>query len=192
MGCGHRIYFSGKDRRRKNRQAQVKSNIQMNKNMKRLIKLATAVPDARRPWGHLLILSDVLVIAFCSIICGAQTYHALEIFGNAKRMWLSNYLSLPNGIPTADIFERIFETLNPSVVAEKMRWLFQSDEIAGKIIAFDGKTVRGSRREGDPDLHILSAFLTDAQIVPDAIMCDEKSNELTAIDEIASIIAVVW
>ena len=109
----------------------------MNKNMKRLIKSVEAASDARRPRGHLLHkLLDVLEIAFCAIICGAQIYHDLEIFGNAKRMWLSNYLSLPNGIPNADTFERIFEMFTPSVVAEKIRCFLQNDEIVGRIIAF--------------------------------------------------------
>ncbi len=124
------------------------------------------------------------MIAFCAIICGAQTYHDLEIFGNAKKVWLSNYLELPNGIPNADTFERIFETLNPKLIAEKMRWLLQNEEIAGKIIAFDGKTMRGSKRDNSRGIHVLSAFLTDAQIVMGEISCDEKSNEITAIPEL--------
>lgn len=163
----------------------------MNKNMKKLVRSAESVPDMRRSWGHLLHkLSDILVIAFCAIICGAQTYRDLEIFGNAKKVWLSNYLSLPNGIPNADTFERIFEMLDSAVVANKMRWLLQSDEIVGKIIAFDGKTMRGSKHEEGRGLHILSAFLTDAQIVMGEITCEEKSNEITAIPELLDMINV--
>lgn len=163
----------------------------MNKNMKKLIKSTESVPDFRRPWGHLLHkLSDVLVISFCAIICGAQTYCDLEVFGNAKKVWLSNYLSLPNGIPNADTFERIFEMLDPNVVAKKMRWILQSDEIAGKIIAFDGKTIRGSKREDNRGFHVLSAFLTDDQIVLGEITCEEKSNEITAIPELLDTINV--
>ena len=159
--------------------------------MKKLIKSAESVPDFRRPWGHLLHkLSDILVISFCGIICGAQTYNDLEVFGNAKTVWLSNYLALPNGIPNADTFERIFEMLDPNVVAKKMRWMLKSDEIAGKIIAFDGKTVRGSKDQENRGLHILSAFLTDDQIVLGEISCDEKSNEITAIPELLETINV--
>jgi predicted transposase YbfD/YdcC len=97
---------------------------------------------------------------------------------------------LLNGIPNADTFERIFETLNPQIVAGKMRWLLQAEEIAGKIIAFDGKTMRGSRWEGGRGVHILSAFLTDAQIVMGEITCDEKSNEITAIPALLDAINV--
>ncbi len=163
----------------------------MNENMKKLIKSANSVPDFRRPWGHLLHkLSDILIISFCAIICGAQTYRDLEMFGNAKRDWLSLYLPLPNGIPNADTFERIFELLDPSVVAKNMRWILKTEEIAGKIIAFDGKTMRGSRSENNRGFHVLSAFLTDEQIVLGEITCDEKSNEITAIPELLDTINV--
>lgn len=159
--------------------------------MKKLIKSAESVPDFRRPWGNLLHkMSDILVISFCAIICGAQTYRDLEVFGNAKKVWLSNYLSLPNGIPNADTFERIFEMLDPTLVAQKMRWILRTDEIAGKIIAFDGKTIRGSKNEDSRSVHVLSAFLTDDQIVLGEIACDEKSNEITAIPELLDAINV--
>jgi len=154
----------------------------MSKNMKKLINSAENVPDFRRPWGNILHkLSDILVISFCAIICGAQTYRDLEVFGNAKQQWLSLYLPLKNGIPNADTFERIFEMIDSESLATKMRWVLQTTEVAGKIIAFDGKTVRGSRSETERALHVLSAFLTDAQIVLGEITCDEKSNEITAI-----------
>ena len=163
----------------------------MNKNMKKLIQSAESVPDFRRPWGNLLHkLSDILVIAFCAIICGAQTYHDLEVFGKAKEIWLSNYLLLPNGIPNADTFERIFEMLDPNIVSKELRWILKSDEIAGKIIAFDGKTMRGSKGENSCGFHVLSAFLTDAQIVLGEVTCDEKSNEITAIPELLDTINV--
>ena len=170
---------------------QIWYHYRMNKNMQKLIKSAESVPDPRRQWGHLLHkLSDILVISFCAIICGAQTYQDLEVFGNAKKVWLSNYLSLANGIPNADTFERIFEMLNPEIVAKKMRWLLQVEEVAGKIIAFDGKTACGSRREGGRALHILSAFLTDEQTVIGEVMCDEKSNEITAIPELLDMLTL--
>lgn len=153
--------------------------------MEKLIKSAAEVPDRRRSWGHLLHkLSDILVIAFCAIICGAQTYDDIELFGKAKIIWLSNYLSLPNGIPSADTFERIFETVSPKTIAEKMRWILKSDEIAGRIIAFDGKTMRGSSKGERRAYHMLSAFLTDTQTVIGEMMCGEKSNEITAIPEL--------
>lgn len=159
--------------------------------MEKLVESAKSVPDTRRQWGNILHkLSDILVIAFCAIICGAQTYEDLEIFGKAKELWLSNYLSLKNGIPSADTFERIFEMLDPQVLGEKMRWLLQFEELAGRVIAFDGKTACGSVNEEHRAFHTLSAFLTDTQTVLGEIMCDEKSNEITAIPELLDMINV--
>ena len=159
--------------------------------MKKLIKSTEAITDFRRPWGNLLHkLSDILVVAFCAIICGAKTYEDLEVFGNAKKEWLSLYLTLKNGIPNADTFERIFEMLDPAVVAKKMRRILQTNEVAGKIIAFDGKTMRGSKTEDNRAFHVLSAFLTDDQIVLGEITCDEKSNEITVIPELLDTINV--
>jgi len=121
----------------------------MNENMKKLIKSAEAVPDFRRPWGNLLHkLSDILVISFCAIICGAQTYKDLEVFGNAKKDWLSLYLSLKNGIPNADTFERIFEMIDPTTLGKNMRWLLQSEEVAGKINKNTRKRTRKNRTAG--------------------------------------------
>jgi predicted transposase YbfD/YdcC len=163
----------------------------MNKNIRKLVESAESVPDTRRQWGHLLHkLSDILVISFCAIICGAQSYRDLEIFGYAKEIWLSTFLDLPNGIPNADTFERIFEMLEPSIVADKMRWLIKSEAIAGRIIAFDGKTMRGSANEEHRGFHVLSAFLTDEQTVIGEITCAEKSNEITAIPELLDMVNV--
>lgn len=92
------------------------------------------------------------MIRFLTIICGAQTYRDLELFGNAKKDWLSPYL--PNGIPNADTFERIFELLDPMVIAQKMRWILQIDEITGKIIAFDGKIMGGTRSQDNRGFHV--------------------------------------
>lgn len=159
--------------------------------MKKLIKSAESVPDTRRQWGNLLHkLSDILVISFCAVICGAQTYRDIELFGKAKELWLSNYLSLKNGIPNADTFERIFEMLDSKILAQKMRWLLQSDEVSGKIIAFDGKTARSSKNDEHRAFHTLSAFLTDSQMVIGEMMVDEKSNEITAIPELLDVINV--
>jgi len=155
------------------------------KNIEKLIKATKTIPDPRRRWGnkrHKLV--DILVIAFCAIICGARTYDDLTIFGKARITWLSVYLDLPGGIPSADTFERIFELIDPHLVARRLRKIFADNEVVGKIIAFDGKTMRGSKNETHRAFHVLSAFLTDDQIVIGEEVVDEKSNEITAIPQL--------
>ena len=53
-------------------------------------------------------LMDILVIAICAIICGADNWVAVESFGHAKYNWLSRFLQLPHGIPSHDTFSRVF------------------------------------------------------------------------------------
>jgi predicted transposase YbfD/YdcC len=155
------------------------------KNIQQLIKATTKIPEVRRMTGnyrHKLV--DILVVAFCAIICGAQTYDDLEKFGECKHTWLSVFLDLPHGIPSADTFQRIFELIDPQIVAKKLRKILKSDEIIGKVIAFDGKSMRGSKNSEHRAFHVLSAFLTDDQIVIGEEIVDEKSNEITAIPQL--------
>jgi len=157
----------------------------MNNNITKLVRAVKAIEDPRRQSGYFRHrLVDILVIAFSAILCGAQSYDDLEEFGKARYTWLSVFLELPYGIPSADTFERVFELLDPQKVVKRLRKIFGSDEIAGKIIAFDGKTIRGSKRNGNRAYHVLSAFLTDDQVVIGEEIVDEKSNEITAIPEL--------
>jgi len=159
--------------------------MRMKNNMQKLIKAAKQVEDPRRQWGNLRHkLVDILVIAFCAIICSAQTYNDLALFGEARKMWFSWFLELPNAIPSADTFERVFELLDPQMIAKRLRDIFSCEDMLGKIVAFDGKTMRGSKSVDHRAFHVLSAFLTDNQVVIGEEIVDEKSNEIAAIPQL--------
>ena len=150
-----------------------------------LIQSAKKTPDPRcqtRNFRHRLC--DILVVAFCAIICGADSYADLELFGIYRQPWLSIYLELPNGIPNADTFQRVFEIVDPTAVAKALRKILTPEDFAAKVLAFDGKTQRGSKKGKRRAWHTLSAYLTDAQMVLGEVICDEKSNEITAIPEL--------
>ena len=152
------------------------------KTLKTLIKSVQQIPDPRRQWGNLRHkLADILVIAFCAILCGAQTYDDLELFGKSRKGWLSWHLPLPNSIPSADTFARVFELIDPKIVASRLRKILTDDEMFGKIVAFDGKTMRGSKCSDQRAFHALSAFLVDGQLVLGEEIIDNNSNEITAI-----------
>ena len=68
-------------------------------------------PRMERTKEHLLI--DIITIAICAIICGADTWVGIETFGNAKIKWLKKFLKLPNGIPSHDTFARVFAMIDP-------------------------------------------------------------------------------
>ena len=68
-------------------------------------------PRIDRTKQHQLI--DVITIAICAVICGADSWVAIETYGQAKQEWLRRFLALPNGIPSHDTFARIFALISP-------------------------------------------------------------------------------
>ena len=155
------------------------------KTIEKLICATEKIEDPRRQWGNIRHkLSDILIIAFSAIICGAQTYDDLELFGKARADWFSWFLELKNATPSADTFARIFEILDPKIIAKSLRRIIEAEEIYGKIIAFDGKTIRGSKSDETRGFQVLSAFLVDGQIVMGEEIIDENSNEITAIPDL--------
>src|SRR5947209_20498838 len=71
--------------------------------------------DPRRAHRRLHRLQDILVIALCAVIAGAQDWQDIETFGRKRYDWLKRFLELPNGVPSHDTFERVFDRLNPAV-----------------------------------------------------------------------------
>ena len=92
------------------------------------------------------VLSDMLVIMLCAVICGASNWVEIEIFGKAKLEWLRAFLVLPNGIPSHDTFGRVFSLLDPDQLERCFRRMTAAlaESTGGKLIAIDGKTLRRS------------------------------------------------
>lgn len=148
------------------------------------------VRDPRRCPRHALI--DVIVIAICAVLCGAQDWQQIVTFGQQRRSWLQRFLTLPNGIPCHDTFERVFNRLNPrAFTAAFQRWMQALAENIGiKQIAIDGKTLRGSAapaRNLGP-LHVVSAWASENHLLLGQVAVDGKSNEITAIPELLELL----
>ena len=101
-------------------------------------------PRIDRTKDHKLI--DIVVIAVCSVICGADGWVGMETYGLAKYQWLKQFLELPNGIASHDTFSRVFARLDPEEFQTCfLHWIKSiSQLIPGEVISIDGKTLRHS------------------------------------------------
>jgi predicted transposase YbfD/YdcC len=141
--------------------------------------------DPRVDRGKLHLLLDILVIALCAVICGADTWVEMAAYGRAKEEWLKQFLPLPNGIPSHDTFARVLARLKPEELQRCfLNWIRAVSELThGEVVAIDGKTLRHSfdRAAGKGAIHMVSAWATANRLVLGQQQVDEKSNEITAI-----------
>jgi predicted transposase YbfD/YdcC len=139
--------------------------------------------DPRRAHRRLHRLQDILVIALCAVIAGAQDWQQIVTFGRKRLEWLRGFLELPNGIPSHDTFERVFDRLKPQAFQACFREWVQAVSAALRIkhIAIDGKTLRGSGSVKLGPLHLVSAWATAQHLSLGQVAVDAKSNEITAI-----------
>ena len=147
-------------------------------------------PRIERTKDHKLI--DIVAIAICGMISGADNWVAMEQYGNAKEEWLKQFLELPNGIPSHDTISRVFARLDPKEFEQCFRdWVKSISElIPGEIISIDGKTVKhsGSKGRGKKAIHIVNAWASSQRLVLGQIKVKNKSNEITAIPELIKVL----
>jgi predicted transposase YbfD/YdcC len=129
-------------------------------------------------------LRDIIIVAICGVICGADGWVEIEEFGKAKEAFLTEWLDLPNGIPSHDTFGRVFGLLDPKQFeASFFQWVAGIAQSVKGVIAVDGKTLRRSHDEanGKKALHLVSAWAAENRLVLAQLATEEKSNEITAI-----------
>jgi predicted transposase YbfD/YdcC len=129
-------------------------------------------------------LFELVVIALCGTIAGADSWADIERFGNQRLSWLRTFLQLTEGIPSHDTFGRVFARLDPAELVNCIQqWLAEIGREIGQHIAIDGKTLRGSfdKAAGKNPLHLVSAWASEARLTLGQIAVDSKSNEITAI-----------
>jgi len=133
-------------------------------------------------------LANIVFIAVCAVLSGANDFVSMEKFGKSKRAWFGKYLDLSNGIPSHDTFGRVIQALEPQQFVQCfVGWVqaFASTEV-GRLVAIDGKTARASLDgpAGQKPLHVVSAWAREARLVLGQVAVDEKSNEITAIPKL--------
>jgi predicted transposase YbfD/YdcC len=159
-----------------------------------IIDYFAAVPDPRvdRRKDHPLV--SILVVGLLAVICGADSFVAMETFGESKKQWLSSFLDLPKGIPSHDTFGRVFAVLNPHALEAAFReWISALAKLGDdEVVAIDGKTLRRSFQKAGAKsfVHMVSAWATHNRVVLGQYKTEEKSNEITAIPRLLELLNI--
>jgi predicted transposase YbfD/YdcC len=137
-------------------------------------------------------LPDILAIAICGVICGADGWVQIAKFGRCKHEWFQTFLELPNGIPSHDTFGRVFAALDPRAFEECfIQWIAALTTASqGRLVAIDGKTIRRSLDAANDKaaIHMVSAWCQANHMVLGQVATDAKSNEITAIPELLKLL----
>lgn len=138
-------------------------------------------------------LIDILFITIAAVICGAEDWNDIELYGEQKEEWLKTILELPSGIPSHDTFNRVFSLINPAELQKCFIGRVQSiAKISeGQIINIDGKRMCNSGEQGKKAIiHMVSAWSNDNSMVLGQVKVNDKSNEITAIPALLDLLLV--
>jgi predicted transposase YbfD/YdcC len=159
-----------------------------------IIEHFSELEDPRIERARLHPLVNVLTIALCGAICGADSWVDIELFGESKQEWFAKFLDLSNGIPSHDTFGRVFARLDPEQFQNCfVDWVEAiCERLPGQVVAIDGKTIRRShdRTTGKAAIHMVSAWAAENQLVLGQVKVDDKSNEITAIPALLELLDV--
>jgi predicted transposase YbfD/YdcC len=161
-------------------------------NENKILTFARTLPEHRMDRKKLHLAEDIVFTTLAAVICGADTWEEIAEFGHSKKAFLQSVLSLKNGIPSPDTFNRFFAGLNPKVFETLfLSWVKGLCKDNQGVIAIDGKTVRGSRKEGNKSaIHMVSAFAAANNLVLGQVKTNQKSNEITAIPELLKVLDI--
>ncbi len=149
-------------------------------------------PRVERTKKHKLI--DIIAIAICGVICGADNWVEIAYFGEVKEAWLRQFLELPNGIPSHDTFNEVFARLDGEAFRRCfIQWVQAVYQVTeGQVIGVDGKSLRHSYDKGKDKeaLWLVNAWASQAQVALGQAAVDEKSNEISAIPALLTLLAL--
>jgi predicted transposase YbfD/YdcC len=137
---------------------------------------------------------NVLVMALCGAICGADGWKGLAHFARAKAEWFAQFLDMPHGTPSADTFRRVFSALDPGSFEACFRtWVGGLAEgLKGEVVAFDGKSVRGALAgaASKSALHLLHAWATGQHLLLGQVAVEGAPGEVSGLVELIGLLDV--
>jgi predicted transposase YbfD/YdcC len=136
------------------------------------------------------LLTDIIVMAICAVIANCDDWPDIALFAHKRQAWFKRFLKLPNGVPCADTFKRVFGRLDPRAFERCcLGWLQVAADLVGvRHIAIDGKTLRGSANSKLGALHLVSAWAVQANLSLGQVAVDGKSNEIIAIPKLLELL----
>jgi predicted transposase YbfD/YdcC len=139
-------------------------------------------------------LIDIIVIAICAVVCGADGWSDVALFGKSKYKWFKRFLELPHGVPSHDTFGRVFSRINPEEFQRSfLDWVKAIQMLTqGEVIAIDGKQLRGSKDAGNGQaaIDMVSAWATGNELVLGQVKVEDKSNEIPAIPKLLRLLDI--
>jgi predicted transposase YbfD/YdcC len=157
-----------------------------------LLRAFAQLKDPRMDRTKKHSLTDILTIAICAVICGADGWVQVAHFGRCKEKWFRTFGDLPNGIASHDTFGRVFALLDPHAFEECfMKWITHLAAASqGRLVAIDGKTIRRSldAANGKAAIHMVSAWCQANHMVLGQLATDAKSNEITAMPKLLKLL----
>ncbi len=157
-----------------------------------ILEIFSKMTDPRLDRKKRYLLSEIIVLAICAVVGGADDWVGIESFGNDRYDWFKEFLSLPNGIPSHDTFGRVFSLISPDEFESCfMQWIcLLRLSIPGEVVAIDGKNLRRSHDEknGKSAIHMVSAWALENNLVLGQLKTDSKSNEITAIPKLIQLL----
>jgi len=150
-------------------------------------------PRIQRNKKHKLL--DIVILSILAVLCGAESYDSIALFGKENLEFLRQFLELKNGIPSHDTINRVFQIINPRQFERCfISWAqcLKDDGIMERVIAIDGKTVRGSKDSfhHQSALHSVHAWSVENGICLGQLECGEKTNEITTIPQILDLLDI--
>jgi predicted transposase YbfD/YdcC len=132
-----------------------------------------SLPDPRVDRTRKHLLGDILVVALCATIAGADSWPEVERFGRVKLAWLRTFLALPNGVPSHDTFRRVFARIDPKAFNRCVAaWMAGLCEATGlRHVAIDGKAARSARK----DTFCGCLFLVNAWAVENRLILGQEA-----------------
>jgi predicted transposase YbfD/YdcC len=159
-----------------------------------IVKHFEGLPDPRTGNAKQHIFLEILILAICAVICGADGWSDVELFAKNKKAWLETFLKLPKGIPSHDTFGRVFAQIQPEEFQKRfIEWVQAIEQLtAGQVIAIDGKQLRRSHDQGagKAAIYMVNAWATQNQLILGQTKVADKSNEITAIPELLRLLEI--